>query len=76
MNALISEVLKPKEHMNKTDIKLLKLMKSSCTPNLLTVGFIYEVLANLQCNRRGLLFNFSSFERMVMMEDEGYALGR
>jgi hypothetical protein len=72
----ISEVPKPKEHMDKTVIKLLKLMKKSYTPNLSTVGFIYEVLTNLQSNRRNLLFNFSSFERMVMREDEGYALGR
>lgn len=76
MRVSIREVPKPKEHMDKTGIKLLKLMKTSYTPNLSTVGFIYKVLTNLQSNPRGLLFNFSSLERKVRMEDERYALGR
>jgi len=65
MRALISEVPKPKEHMDKTGTKLLKLMKTSYTHNLSTVGFIYKVLTNLQSKREDLLFSFSSFERTV-----------
>ena len=65
MRVSISEVSKPKEPMDKTDIKLLKLMKKSYTANLSTVGFIYKVLTNLQSNRGDLLFSFSSFERTV-----------
>ena len=50
MSASTSEVQKPKEQRDNTSIKLLKLMKKSYTPNLLTVGFIYEVLTNLESN--------------------------
>jgi hypothetical protein len=71
MCASISEVSKLKEHMDNTGIKLLKLMKTFCAPNLSTVGFIYKILTNLQFKPRDLFFNFSSFERKVRMGDEG-----
>jgi hypothetical protein len=71
MCASISEVPKLKEHMDNTGIKLLKLMKTFCTPNLSAVGFIYKILTNLQFKPRDLFFNFSSFERKVRMGDEG-----
>ena len=51
-------------------------MKASRTLSQSTVGFIYEVPTKLQSTGKDLLFNFSNFERKVMMEDEGYALGR
>ncbi|MBN1245326.1 hypothetical protein JXA31_07005 [Candidatus Bathyarchaeota archaeon] len=76
MSASTIEVQKPKEHRDNTGIKLLKLMKKSYTPNLSTVGFIYEVLTNLQSNPRDLILNLSSLERKVRMKDEKYALGR
>jgi hypothetical protein len=76
MNASINEIPKLKEHMDNTRIKLLKLMKTYYTLILSTVGFIYKILTNLQSDHRDLLFNFSSFERMAMMEDERYVLGR
>jgi hypothetical protein len=50
MCASISEVPKPKEHMEKTVIKLIKQFNEGVShSHLSTVGFIYVVLTKLQC---------------------------
>jgi len=77
MQTAIGEVPKPKEHIKKTEIKLIKQFYEGVShPDLRIVGFIYKVLTNLQSKRGDLLFNFSSFERTVRVEDEEYALVR
>ena len=54
---------KPKDYVDETGINRFKQFDEVALPSDLSiVGFIYEVLTNLQSNKRDLLFSFSSFE--------------
>jgi hypothetical protein len=63
--AAICDLQKPKEHIDKQAINRFKRFDEvSLLSDSSIVGFIYEVLTNLQSNQRDQIFSFSSFERL------------